>query len=70
MSNATYTVELAFDAAGTDEATAEYCAWLNAQGHQATIGRSTATYIDGCSTSSDNAREIGNALWDEFCNSY
>jgi len=69
MKNSTYTIVLAFDAAGSDEATAEYCAWLNEQGHDARVGTSTVTTIDGVSTSGE-ANEIGNALWESFCNSY
>ena len=66
----TYRIELAFDAAGSDENTAEYAEWLRDQGHDVTVGRSTATYIDGVSTHQEGACEIGNALWEAFCNSY
>ena len=47
----------------------EFCAWLNAHGHDAKIGRSTANYIDGVWTSTnDDARATMNALWSAYCN--
>lgn len=64
MTNAIHTVELAVDQHEGEE----FAAWLNAQGHTATIGRSTGTYIDGVSTSSDpEANEIANDLWAAYC---
>lgn len=46
-----------------------FCDWLKENGHDAKIGRSTGNYVDGSWTSqNDDAREILNALWDEYCN--
>jgi len=70
MSNSTHTIELAFDAAGTDEDTKQYAEWLEGKGHTVTIGTTTVTTIDGISTSScEEARELGNQLWESFCSS-
>lgn len=70
MINSTHTIELAFDAAGTDEDTKQYAEWLEEQGHTVTIGTTTVTIIDGTSTSiCEEAREQGNQLWEEFCSS-
>lgn len=64
----TYTIEIAFDASGTEEAAQEFATWLNEQGHDARVGNSTGSYVDGRSTSNDeDAREIMNNLWNEFC---
>ena len=64
----TYAIEIAFDACGTEEAAQEFAAWLNEKGHDAKVGNSTGSYVDGRSTSNDEeAREIMNNLWDEFC---
>lgn len=67
----TYTIEIAFDSCGTEEGAHEFAAWLNEKGHTAKIGNSTGSYVDGRWTCSDEeAREIMNSLWDEFCNSF
>lgn len=61
----TYAVEIAAD---TTEAE-QFSAWLNAQGHTATVGRSTGNYINGEWTStSAEASEIMRRLWDAYCN--
>lgn len=67
MSNATrHVVVIAVD----HEESREFSAWLNAQGHTATVGDSTANYVDGDSTASDeDANEIMNNLWDAYCRS-
>lgn len=52
----------------TDEAEA-FVAWLIERGHKAKIGDSTANYVDGVSTSNSNeADEIMNGLWNDYCN--
>lgn len=49
---------------------AEFAAWLEAQGHIATVGNSTGTFVDGVCTSADPAAaETSNRLWDGYCNS-
>lgn len=59
-------IELAFDGFGT-EAQA-FAQWLNAQGHNASVGRSTGSYVDGKSTGTDDeARAALEALWDQYC---
>lgn len=63
-----YKIEIAFDACGTEEAAQEFVEWLNAQGHDASVGNTTGSYVDGEWTLQDEkAREIMNALWDAFC---
>lgn len=63
-----YEIELAFDCAGSDEGAREFADWLNSKGHDASVGSSTGSYVDGQWTSmSERAREIMNQLWDEFC---
>lgn len=58
-------IELSID---THEAS-EFAAWLNAHGHDATVGASTGNYVDGVWTSSDaEASDALNRLWDEYCN--
>ena len=59
-----YTVEIANDTPDADE----FAAWLNVQGHSATVGRSTGSYIDGAWTSHDiEASEIMRSLWEAYC---
>jgi hypothetical protein len=70
-----YRIEIAFD---TNEVEA-FCAWLNEQGHDAWIGKSTGSYIDGDWTShyteeginSEHpySEEIMRELWEGYCNS-
>ncbi len=65
MLEKTHKIEIAVDHTEADE----FCAWLNEQGHSATVGTSTGNYVDGEWTSSDaDASEILNGLWDEYCN--
>ena len=65
MSKQKYTIEIPSD---TTEAE-EYCEYLNKQGHTATVGNTTGTYIDGIWIQHDvKASEISNALWTEYCN--
>jgi hypothetical protein len=60
-----YKIEIAVDTTEADE----FCAWLNEQGHDATVGDSTGNYIDGVWTSSDEqANTILGDLWAEYCN--
>ncbi len=62
----THKIEIAVD---TEQAE-EFVAWLNAQGHDATVGTSTGNYVDGTWTSTDEqANEIMRELWDSYCNS-
>lgn len=47
----------------------EFVAWLNQQGHDATVGTSTGTYIDGVCTNHDiGANEIYKLIWEKYCN--
>lgn len=62
---AAYKLEISND---TPEAE-QFCAWLNAQGHDARVGNSTGNYVDGEWTSSSaEANSVMNALWDAYCN--
>jgi len=71
-----YRIEIAVD---TNEAEA-FCAWLNEQGHDAWIGRSTGSYIhsecppfyieEGINSEPPYSEEdIIGELWTAFCNS-
>lgn len=65
MKTNTHEIEIAVDHTEAEE----FCAWLNEQGHSATVGRYTGNYVDGEWTSSSaEAGEILNTLWDEYCN--
>jgi hypothetical protein len=45
--------------------------WLEEKGHQASIGNTTGTFIDGYWTSvNTEANYVMNELWDEYCKSY
>ncbi len=58
-------IEIAVDTIEADE----FAAWLNSQGHNATVGTSTGNYVDGEWTSaSEEAIEIMRVLWEEYCN--
>lgn len=60
----TYKIEVAVDTVEGEN----FVAWLNAQGHNAALGRSTGNYVDGTWTSTDvQANEIMRDLWDEYC---
>jgi len=62
--NASHTVVISCD---NDEAN-QFAAWLNTNGHTATVGNSTGNYIDGTWTSADgDADEIMQALWSAYC---
>jgi hypothetical protein len=58
-----YTIEIAVDHVEG----AKFCAWLNAHGHQASVGRTTGNSVDGVSTNDAEANDILTALWDEYC---
>lgn len=61
-----YTIILACDATESEE----FSAWLEQKGHDVSIGNSTGSYVDGIWTQHDeNASEIMNLLWDEYCGS-
>jgi len=63
--NAIYTIEIACD----HTEAAEFVAWLNAQGHDATVGDSTGSYVDGDCTDHDaDASAALNQLWEAYCN--
>jgi hypothetical protein len=63
---ATHRIEIACDCAEAEQ----FRDWLIARGHDAYIGRSTGTYVDGAWTSSnEEANEISNCLWTEYCRS-
>lgn len=47
---------------------AEFVACLNAQGHNAKLATTTDGYIDGVSTTDNDANEIMNDLWNAYCN--
>ena len=64
MTNATHSIEISVDACEADQ----FAAWLNANGHSAAVGKSTASYVDGARTGSDPAaNEIMNGLWSAYC---
>ena len=64
MTERKYDVEIACD---TTEAE-EYCEYLNNHGHNAKVGNSTGTYIDGVWVDHNaEASKISNRLWDEYC---
>ena len=61
-----YKIEIAGDTTECQQ----FADWLNTQGHTATIGRSTGSYVDGVWTSRDaDASEILNTLWVSYCDS-
>ena len=61
-----YKIEIAVDNAEGKE----FVAWLNKNGHNASLGTSTGNYINGDWTSTDeNANQILNNLWNKYCNS-
>ena len=61
-----YIIEIAVD---NNEAS-EFMEWLNKNGHEATIGKSTGNYVDGeCTSNNEYANRIMNELWEEYCNS-
>ena len=61
-----YKIEIAVDNAEGKE----FVAWLNKNGHDASLGTSTGNYINGDWTSTDeNANQILNDLWNKYCNS-
>jgi uncharacterized protein CbrC (UPF0167 family) len=62
----TYEIEIAYDACEAEQ----FCDWLIAQGHNASIGRSTGNYVNGMWASADTeANEVMNELWSAYCNS-
>jgi len=55
---------------GLDEGS-EYAAWLNEQGHSATVGNSTGSSVNGRPTGPNPwAREISNSLWSMYCDDW
>lgn len=47
----------------------QFAAWLQQQGHTASVGNSTGNYINGALTSSDaEANETMGMLWNSYCN--
>jgi hypothetical protein len=61
-------IEIAVDTPESEQ----FCAWLNAQGHDARVGNSTGNYIDGvlCHGRQDDDGEAGtamNSLWTAYC---
>mgnify|MGYP006277493791 FL=1 len=59
------TIQIAVDHVEAEQ----FAAWLNAQGHSATIGNSTGNYVNGAWTGCNaDANEIMNGLWDAYCN--
>jgi len=61
-----YKIEIASDHPDAEE----FVSWLNNQGHDASIGTSTGSYIDGVWTSTDpEMSESMNTLWSAYCNS-
>ncbi len=61
-----YSVEIAGDTKEADE----FCAWLNDNGHDAQVGKSTGNFIDGeCTSHNEKANDIMRSLWEGYCNS-
>lgn len=61
-----YEVEIGCDGIENEE----FRDWLISQGHEAKIGRSTGSYIDGVWTDKyPEANDILNSLWSAYCNS-
>jgi len=61
-----YTIEIAVDSREAEG----FCAWLNANGHDAQVGTSTVSYIDGWLTSHDEEMSsLMRELWAGYCNS-
>lgn len=57
-------IEIAVDATEAQE----FAAWLQTQGHEATVGNSTGAHVDGVCTDNDiEANEKMRALWDAYC---
>lgn len=66
MSNKTHVIEID----GDHHEAAEFVAWLNKEGHDATIGHRGSDYVDGDGTYYDeDAQSISNTLWENYCNS-
>ena len=63
--NPAYRIELASDIGEGDE----FLTWLLARGHAATLGCTTASYVDGVRTSNESAYDILEELWYGFCTS-
>jgi hypothetical protein len=45
---------------------ADFVAWLNEQGHDAKLGRTSGDYVDGVGTNNIEANEIMRTLWEEY----
>lgn len=60
----TYTFDIACD----HHEAADFAAWLNKQGHDATVGDSTGNYVDGSCTDHDpGADEVMACAWNDYC---
>lgn len=47
----------------------EFAEYLNEQGHDAQVGNSTGSYVDGSQTDHDqDANDWLNGQWDAYCN--
>jgi len=58
-----YEIEIACDHHEAEE----FCAWLNDQGHSATVGSSTGNYVDGVSTDNEDEGAVLESLWHAYC---
>lgn len=58
-------IELACDIVEVED----YAKWLREQGHDAWVGNTTGTYINGTlvSCANDELRDVSDSLWDAYC---
>lgn len=64
MSDKAYEIELRCDSAEA----AEFAAWLNSKGHNAIVGSTTESLVDGWPTRvNGSAKDVLESLWDEYC---
>ena len=60
------TIEIACD----QHEAAEFAEWLTAEGHNASVGNSTGSYVDGDCTDHDGAaNDWLTRQWNDYCNS-
>lgn len=66
MTESAMRIEIASDHSEAEQ----FCAWLRARGHDARVGRSTGSYVEGRWTSiNEDAAEILRTLWNAYSES-
>jgi hypothetical protein len=65
MSAKTYEIEISCDHAEAGE----FCNWLAARGHKASVGNTTQCSVDGLPTRlNGSADDVMREMWDAYCN--